>query len=105
MPAGNRQGEMDCHDAGSMIRGTGERLALIDDPTRFTSSKRAGPLFGLTPKKHQSGETDYFGRISKNGDASVREALYEAAHIILTKPIKGCGSSRAGRCGSPGAPA
>jgi transposase len=64
--------------------------SAIDDPSRFTSSKRAGPLFGLTPKKHQSGETDYSGRISKLGDASVREALYEAAHIILTKPIKGC---------------
>jgi transposase len=62
----------------------------IDDPSRFTSSKRAGPLFGLTPKKYQSGETDYSGRISKTGDASVREALYEAAHIMLTKPIKGC---------------
>jgi transposase len=64
--------------------------SAIDDPFRFTSSKRAGPLFGLTPKKHQSGDSDYSGRISKNGDASVREALYEAAHIILTKPIKGC---------------
>jgi transposase len=64
--------------------------SAIDDPSRFTSSKRAGPLFGLTPRKYQSGETDYSGRISKNGDASVREALYEAAHIILTKPIKGC---------------
>jgi transposase len=64
--------------------------SAIDDPSRFTSSKRAGPLFGLTPKKHQSGETDYSGRISKLGDASVREALYEAAHIMLTKPIKGC---------------
>jgi transposase len=64
--------------------------SAIDDPSRFTSSRRAGPLFGLTPKKYQSGETDYSGRISKNGDASVREALYEAAHIILTKPIKGC---------------
>jgi len=64
--------------------------SAIDDPSRFTSSKRAGPLFGLTPKKHQSGETDYSGCISKNGDAAVREALYEAAHIILTKPIKGC---------------
>ena len=64
--------------------------SAIDDPSRFTSSKRAGPLFGLTPKKYQSGETDYSGRISKLGDASVREALYEAAHIMLTKPIKGC---------------
>ena len=24
------------------------------------------------------------------GDASVRANLYEAAHIILTKPLKGC---------------
>jgi transposase len=62
----------------------------IDDPARFTSSKQAGPHFGLTPKKYQSGETDYTGCISKLGDASAREALYEAAHIMLTKPIKGC---------------
>ena len=62
----------------------------IDDPKRFRSSKAAGPHFGLTPKKYQSGKTDYTGRISKIGDASVREALYQAAHIMLTKPIKGC---------------
>ena len=64
--------------------------SAIDDPARFTSSKQAGPHFGLTPKKYQSGETDRSGRISKIGDASVREALYQAAHIMLTKPIKGC---------------
>jgi transposase len=64
--------------------------SAIDDPARFRSSKQAGPHFGLTPKKYQSGETDWSGRISKNGDAMVREALYESAHIILTKPIKGC---------------
>ena len=62
----------------------------IDDPSRFSSSKQVGPYLGLTPKKYQSGETDYTGRISKHGDASVREALYEAAHIMLTKPTKGC---------------
>ena len=64
--------------------------SAIDDPSRFTSAKKAGPLFGLTPKKYQSGETDYSGRISKMGDASVREALDEAAHVMLTKPLKGC---------------
>jgi transposase len=64
--------------------------SAIDDPARFKSSKQAGPHFGLTPKKYQSGETDYSGRISKVGDASVREALYQAAHVMLTKPIKGC---------------
>jgi transposase len=62
----------------------------IDDPARFKSSKGVGPHFGLTPKKYQSGEIDRSGRISKNGDAIVRAALYESAHIILTKPIRGC---------------
>jgi transposase len=62
----------------------------IDDPARFTSSKQTGAHFGLTPKKYQSGQTDYTGRISKIGDAAVREALYQAAHVMLTKPVKGC---------------
>lgn len=64
--------------------------SAIDDPARFKSSKQVGPHFGLTPKRYQSGETDRSGRISKIGDASVREALYQAAHVMLTKPIKGC---------------
>jgi transposase len=64
--------------------------SAIDDPGRFKSSKQVGAHFGLTPKRHQSGETDYTGRISKIGDGSVRTALYEAAHIMLTKPLKGC---------------
>jgi transposase len=63
--------------------------AAIDDPARFRSSKTAGAHFGLTPRKYQSGETDVSGRISKIGDASVREALYQAAHVMLTKPVKG----------------
>jgi transposase len=64
--------------------------AAIDDPARFKSSKIVGAHFGLTPTKYQSGETDHSGRISKIGDASVRAALYEAAHVILTRPVKGC---------------
>lgn len=64
--------------------------AAIDDPKRFRSSKATGAHFGLTPKRYQSGETDYTGRISKIGDASVREALYQAAHVMLTKPVKNC---------------
>jgi transposase len=62
----------------------------IDDPGRFKSSKAAGAHFGLTPRKYQSGETDITGRISKIGDAGVREALYQAAHVMLTKAVKGC---------------
>ena len=66
-------------------------VSAIDDPSRFSSSKRVGPHFGLTPRKYQSGETDVTGRITKIGDASVRTALYEAANVILTRPVKGAG--------------
>jgi transposase len=66
-------------------------VSAIDDPARFKSSKAVGAHFGLTPKKYQSGETDITGRISKIGDASVRTALYEAAHVILVRTVKGSG--------------
>jgi transposase len=64
-------------------------VSAIDDPARFRSSKSVGPQFGLTPKRYQSGETDITGRISKIGDAAVRTALYEAANVILTRPVRG----------------
>ena len=64
-------------------------VAAVDDPARFRSSKAVGAHFGLTPRKYQSGETDVTGRISKIGDAGVRTALYEAANVILTRPVKG----------------
>jgi transposase len=62
--------------------------AAVDDPGRFKSSKAVGAHFGLTPRKYQSGETDVTGRISKVGDAGVRTALYEAANVILTRPVR-----------------
>ena len=64
-------------------------VAAVDDPGRFRSSKAVGAHFGLTPKRYQSGETDVTGRISKIGDVGVRTALYEAANVILTRPVKG----------------
>jgi transposase len=73
----------------------------IDDPIRFKSSKAVGAYFGMTLTRYQSGETDYSGRISKNGDDSVRAVLYEAAHAILTRPLKGCTALTSCRCGSP----
>ncbi len=63
--------------------------AAIDDPTRFRSSRMVGAHFGLTPRKYQSGETDVAGRISKIGDHGVRVALYEAANVMLTRPVTG----------------
>ena len=69
-------------------------VAAVDDPGRFRSSKQVGAHFGLTPRKYQSGETDVTGRISKIGDGAVRTALYEAANVILTRPVKGSALKR-----------
>jgi transposase len=63
-------------------------VSAIDQTERFSSSRDVGPHFGLTPRKYQSGETDYTGRISKAGDVAVRVALYEAANVMLMRSSK-----------------
>jgi transposase len=75
------------------VPGVGALVAVtfssaVDDPARFRRSRTVGAHFGLTPKKHQSGETDVTGGISKVGDAMVRTALYEAANVMLTRAGK-----------------
>ncbi len=62
--------------------------SAVDDPARFEKSSTVGAYFGLTPKKYQSGETDRDGGVSKVGDAMVRTALFEPAHIMLTRSTR-----------------
>lgn len=62
--------------------------AAVDVPARFAKSKALGAHFGLVPRKHQSGELDRTGRISKVGDAMVRTALYEAASVMLSRVVR-----------------
>jgi len=57
----------------------------VDDPVRIGKSKAVGALFGLTPRKYQSGETDVTGGITRVGDEMVRTALYEAANVLLSR--------------------
>jgi transposase len=59
--------------------------AAVDDASRFKRSRTAGAYFGLVPRRHQSGELDWTGRITKQGDSTVRKLLYEAANSILTR--------------------
>jgi transposase len=59
--------------------------SAMDDPSRIAKSKAAGALFGLTPKKYQSGEKDITGGITRTGDEMVRTALYEAANVLLSR--------------------
>ena len=42
----------------------------------------------MTPRRLQSGETDYDGRISRCGDVMMRSMLYEAAQVLLTRTQK-----------------
>jgi transposase len=51
-------------------------------------TRAVGAHFGLTPKKSPSGETDITGAVSRVGDVMVRTALYEAAHIMLTRAVR-----------------
>jgi transposase len=57
--------------------------AIVDVPARFRNSRAGGAVLGLTPCKHQSGESDRTGAMSKCGDEMMRVTLYEAAHILL----------------------
>jgi transposase len=60
-------------------------VAAIDDPSRIRRSRDVGAYLGLVPRRHQSGEVDYVGSISKCGDRRVRTLLYEAANVMLTR--------------------
>jgi len=61
--------------------------ATIDNPTRFRRSRSVGAYLGLTTRRYASGETDWTGRISKRGDAMLRN-LFEAAGVLLTRVQK-----------------
>ena len=60
-------------------------IATIDDATRFHRAVDVGAYLGLTPRRYQSGETDWTGRISKRGDGAMRKLLYEAANILIQR--------------------
>lgn len=57
--------------------------ATIDDPTRFKSASDVAVYLGLTPRRYQSGEQDYHGRISKLGHSPTRLHLVQAATVLL----------------------
>jgi len=75
------------------VPGVGPVVALtfrvtVDVPARFRNSKAVGAVFGLTPSKYQSGESDRSGGISRCGDEMMRAMLYEAAQILLMRSAK-----------------
>jgi transposase len=77
------------------VPGVGPITALayqstIEDPRRFGASRDVGAYVGLVPRRHQSGEVDRTGRISKQGDALLRGYLYEAATVLISRLRRPC---------------
>ncbi|MBV9018696.1 MAG: IS110 family transposase [Alphaproteobacteria bacterium] len=77
------------------VPGVGPLVALtyvsgVDQPQRFRNARTVGAHFGLTPRRHQSGEMDWSGRISRAGDGAVRRALYQAANVLLHRSKSWC---------------
>jgi transposase len=75
------------------VPGVGPVVALayrstVDVPARFRNSKSVGAVFGLTPAKYQSGDSERFGGISRCRDEMIRVMLYEAAQVMLTRSAK-----------------
>ncbi len=64
--------------------------AAIDDPKRFTASSKVGPYLGLTPRQHQSGESEWIGGIGRTNDPLLRSYLYEAAGVLMTRVRRSC---------------
>lgn len=62
----------------------------IEDPDRFAKGADVGAYAGLVPRRHQSGERDTKGHISKAGDPMLRHALYEAANSLLARVKRDC---------------
>lgn len=75
--------------------GVGPVVALtyrttLDNPQRFTGGEAVGAYLGLTPTKYASGETDYDGAITRQGDKLARAYLFEAATVILGRLRRPC---------------
>lgn len=75
------------HAGVSLLRsipGVGPRtaeaaLAYIDDPRRFRRNKQVGAYFGLVPCQDASSDVNRLGHITRQGPATVRKLLIEAA--------------------------
>jgi transposase len=79
-------------------------VALVDDPARFSKTSHIGAFLGLTPRRFQSGATDWPGRVSKCGDSAMRRLMFEAESSLIHRvqrfsPLKSWAVRLAGRRG------
>ncbi|HER20073.1 MAG TPA: IS110 family transposase [Chromatiales bacterium] len=60
-------------------------LAYIDDPERFASVKAVAAYFGVVPCQDQSAQKQRLGHITRQGPATVRKLLTEAAWVAIRR--------------------
>ncbi len=70
------------------VAGVGSLTALafvliVEDPRRFSKSRKVGAYLGLTPRLDDSSGREPELRISKRGDAFLRRLLVSSAHYVL----------------------
>jgi transposase len=70
------------------VKGVGTLTSLgyvltLEAPQRFARSRSVAAFLGLTPRQHDSGESQPQLRITKAGDPFLRRLLVQSAHYIL----------------------
>ena len=83
------------------VRGVGPITALtyvlvVQDVTRFRTSRKVGAFLGLVPRLDQSGDTNRQLRITKAGDSMLRRYLTQSAQYILGPFGEDCDLQRHG---------
>ena len=58
-------------------------VGWVDRPERFPQSRDVGACLGLRPQVRESGESQWHGAITREGDAEMRRLLVQAAHAAL----------------------
>ncbi len=84
------------------VHGVGPVTALayvlvLEDPTRFRTSRAVGPYLGLVPGLDESGESSPRQRITRQGDVLLRRLLVNCAHYILGPFGQDCDLRRYGQ--------
>ncbi len=82
--------------AGAVTNGEGyvrHGDVALDTPERFKRSRDVGAYLGLVPRRHQSGEIAYSGRITKRGNSTVHpsnlQGMCDDCHSRKTALVDG----------------
>jgi transposase len=58
-------------------------VLTLEDPARFSKSRKVSAFVGLVPRQDQSGQRDLQMRITKAGNGYIRKLLVQSAHYAM----------------------